>query len=80
MKTISWCLFEKIRDGEKDSGCSYIVMLPLGMLTCKSQPGKQVPAACGIDTGVKAGLQRPVSCTGVSLALMKRPSVAAIPG
>lgn len=40
---------------------------------------KQVPVACGIDTGIKVGLQILVSCVGISLALMKFSLEAAIP-
>lgn len=36
--------------------------------------------ACGIDTGVKVGLQLLISCIGASFGLTKFPLEAAIPG
>lgn len=80
--TISWHLFEKLRrDGKKYSGCSHIVMPYLGKLTCKSQQKKseKIHVACGIDPGVKVGLQILVSCIESAFALIKFPSEAAIP-
>lgn len=74
MKTISWCLFEKIRDREKYSGCSYIVMLYLGILTCKKA------STCTLWGWHWYKGRILVSCIGISLTLKKFPSEAAIPG